>query len=61
MINKEAAYKTIEELVLRFEEQSLSYKKSDYNEAQTLKGFYNIKKYFLDFFKPLCSHNLFRY
>ncbi len=39
MINKDAVYKTIEELVIRFEEQILSYKKSDYNEAQTRKDF----------------------
>ena len=30
MINKEAALKKIEELVQRFEEQILSYKKTDY-------------------------------
>ncbi len=39
MINKDAAYKTIEELAIRFEEQILSYKKSEYNEAQTRKDF----------------------
>lgn len=39
MITKEAAYKSIEELVQRFDEQILSYKKSDYNEAQTRKDF----------------------
>ena len=39
MINKDTAYKTIEELVLRFGEQILSYKKSEYNKAQTRKDF----------------------
>lgn len=39
MITKGTAYKTIEELVLRFEEQIHSYKKADYNEAQTHKDF----------------------
>ena len=39
MITKETAYKIIEDLVQRFEEQILSYKKSDYNEAQTRKDF----------------------
>ena len=38
-MNKDTAYKTIEELVIRFEEQIHSYKKSDYNEAQTRKDF----------------------
>ena len=31
MINKEAALKKMEELVQRFEEQILSYKKTEYN------------------------------
>lgn len=39
MINKEAALKKIEELVQRFEEQILSYKKADYNETQTRRDF----------------------
>ncbi len=39
MMNKDAAYKTIEELVERFGEQILSYKKSDYNETLTRKDF----------------------
>lgn len=39
MLSKESAYKIIEELVLRFEEQHSSYKKADYNEALTRKDF----------------------
>ena len=39
MITKETAYKIIEDLVQRFDEQILSYKKSNYNEAQTRKDF----------------------
>jgi hypothetical protein len=39
MIPKESAYKIIEDLVLRFEEQIISYKKSDYNETQTRRDF----------------------
>ena len=39
MINKETAYKKIEELVQRFEEQITSYKKTDYNETQTRRDF----------------------
>ena len=39
MINKEAALKKIEELVQRFEEQILSYKKAEYNETQTRRDF----------------------
>jgi hypothetical protein len=39
MINKEAAYKKISELVERFKEQFDSYKKADYNETQTRRDF----------------------
>ncbi len=39
MTTKEEAYQKIEELVLRFSEQIASYKKADYNEAQTRKDF----------------------
>lgn len=39
MISKEAAYKIIDDLVVRFEEQIVSYKKSDYNETQTRRDF----------------------
>ena len=39
MTSKELAYKQIEELVQRFEEQIHSYKKVDYNEALTRKDF----------------------
>jgi type I restriction-modification system DNA methylase subunit/predicted type IV restriction endonuclease len=39
MLNKEAAYLKIEELVQRFEEQLPSYKKADYNETLTRKDF----------------------
>ncbi|MFH1249870.1 MAG: hypothetical protein V1715_02070, partial [bacterium] len=39
MINKEAAYKKISELVERFGEQFDSYKKSDYNETLTRRDF----------------------
>ncbi len=39
MISKDAAYKIIEGLVVRFEEQIVSYKKSDYNETQTRRDF----------------------
>lgn len=39
MTPKELAYSAIEELVNRFDEQFASYKKADYNEAQTRKDF----------------------
>lgn len=39
MITKEQAYKKIEDLVTRFEEQFSSYKKSDYNETLTRRDF----------------------
>lgn len=39
MINKEAAYKKISELVERFDEQYDSYKKADYNETLTRRDF----------------------
>ncbi|MBI2731020.1 MAG: hypothetical protein HYX40_09755 [Sphingobacteriales bacterium] len=39
MPSKEAAYKEIENLVIRFGEQLLSYKKTDYNETLTRKDF----------------------
>lgn len=39
MITKEQAYKKIEDLVIRFEEQFSSYKKSDYNETLTRRDF----------------------
>jgi adenine-specific DNA-methyltransferase len=52
MISKEAAYKIIEELVVRFEEQIVSYKKSDYNETQTRRDFID------PFFKALLNLNL---
>jgi len=39
MIPKESTYKIIEEIILRFEEQITSYKKSDYNETQTRRDF----------------------
>lgn len=39
MITKEEALKKISELVTRFEEQIISYKKSDYNETQTRRDF----------------------
>lgn len=48
MIPKEAAYNIIEDLVMRFEEQIASYKKSDYNETQTRSNFID------PFFKSLC-------
>ncbi len=39
MFNKEEAYSKIAELVERFSYQIESYKKSDYNEAQTRQDF----------------------
>src|ERR1035437_5931404 len=39
MINKEAAYKKISELVERFDDQFTSYKKADYNETLTRRDF----------------------
>ena len=39
MTNKETAYKKISELVERFEEQYISYKKSEYNETLTRRDF----------------------
>lgn len=39
MINKDAAYNKIAGLVIRFEEQYNSYKKSDYNETLTRRDF----------------------
>lgn len=39
MIDKEAAYKKISELVERFTDQYESYKKSDYNETRTRRDF----------------------
>ncbi|WP_462221694.1 hypothetical protein [Ferruginibacter sp.] len=39
MISKETAYKIIEELVVRFEEQIVSYEKAEYNETQTRRDF----------------------
>lgn len=39
MITKEAAYQKISELVERFEEQLISYKKADYNETLTRRDF----------------------
>lgn len=39
MITKDQAYKKIEELVSRFEEQYSSYKKSEYNETLTRRDF----------------------
>ncbi len=39
MIAKDAAYKIIEDLVTRFDEQIASYKKADYNETLTRKDF----------------------
>lgn len=39
MINKEAAYKKISELVERFDEQFDSYKKADYSETPTRRDF----------------------
>ena len=39
MIAKDAAYKIIEDLVTRFDEQIVSYKKADYNETLTRKDF----------------------
>ncbi len=39
MISKDASYKIIEELVTRFEEQIVSYKKAEYNETQTRRDF----------------------
>ncbi len=41
MVTKETAYKKIAELVARFDEQYASYKKTDYNEAQTRQDFIN--------------------
>lgn len=38
-MNKESAYKAIEELVTRFDEQFASYKNAAYNEYQTRKDF----------------------
>jgi len=39
MISKDTAYKKISALVQRFDEQSGSYKKSDYNETLTRRDF----------------------
>ena len=39
MITKEQAYKTVEELIIRFEEQIESYKQADYNETLTRRDF----------------------
>ncbi|NHB70382.1 Eco57I restriction-modification methylase domain-containing protein [Perlabentimonas gracilis] len=39
MISKEQAYKIVEELVIRFEEQIESYKQADYNETLTRRDF----------------------
>ena len=39
MINKEAAYQKISELVKRFEEQIDSYKNANYNETLTHRDF----------------------
>ena len=39
MINKEAAYRKISELVKRFEEQFDSYKNVNYNETLTRRDF----------------------
>jgi adenine-specific DNA-methyltransferase len=39
MITKEEAYKRVEELVVRFEEQIESYKQADYNETLTRRDF----------------------
>lgn len=39
MVTKEQAYKQIQELVIRFEEQYDSYKRSDYNETLTRRDF----------------------
>ncbi|MBC7417120.1 MAG: methyltransferase, partial [Pedobacter sp.] len=39
MISKEAAYIIIEGLVTRFDEQVVSYKKTDYNETLTRRDF----------------------
>lgn len=39
MVNKESAYKKVAELVERFEEQYISYKKADYNETLTRRDF----------------------
>lgn len=39
MTSKEIAYQIITELVQRFEEQKLSYKKSDYNETLVRRDF----------------------
>ncbi len=39
MITKDAAYKIIKNLVARFEEQIVSYKKTDYDETQTRRDF----------------------
>ena len=39
MITKESAYKKIAELVERFDEQFISYKKPDYNETLTRRDF----------------------
>lgn len=39
MLNKEAAYATIKELVQRFDEQVQSYKNTDYNETLTRRDF----------------------
>jgi hypothetical protein len=39
MISKDTAYKIVEDLVTRFEEQIGSYKKAEYNETQTRRDF----------------------
>ncbi|MFA4853696.1 MAG: N-6 DNA methylase, partial [Bacteroidales bacterium] len=39
MTNKETAYKKISELIVRFDEQIQSYKKTDYNETLTRRDF----------------------
>ncbi|HBK83928.1 MAG TPA: methyltransferase, partial [Flavobacterium sp.] len=39
MTNKEIGFKKIKDLVTRFNEQLLAYKKSDYNETQTRRDF----------------------
>ena len=38
-MTKDAAYKKVEELITRFSEQFVSYKKSEYNETQTRRDF----------------------
>jgi hypothetical protein len=47
MISKDAAYKIIEDLVIRFEDQIKSYKKAGYNATQMCDGWYSYEAKFI--------------